>query len=54
MKEEVIRCMILNNFLGGLWALQMIKDINRTDIYNYDLAKARIEMYKLVKAKFWN
>lgn len=58
LREEVHRCIVLNNFLGGIWAIQMLKveDYGRgaTEVFNFDLARARIEMYRLTRSFYFN
>jgi len=41
------------NFYWGVWALCMLadEDVLRTDVFNYDFAKARVEMFNLVNEK---
>ena len=47
LREETRKCMVLNNFLGGIWAIQMLKeeDLGKTELFNFDLAEARTQMY---------
>jgi hypothetical protein len=57
MRDEMRKSMLLNNFLGAIWALQMLKPSDYAksfdEIFNWSLLNARIEVYKLVKKKYF-
>lgn len=47
LRVEARKCMLLNNFLGAIWAMQVLKkeDYGRKDLFNFELAKARLSIY---------
>lgn len=55
MKDEVNRCMLLNNFFWGIWSLHILKEERMGDpsVFNFDFAEARIAMYEHVKSLYF-
>ena len=57
LKEEVKCCMLLNNYLGGIWALQMLSkedyQLGALDVFNFKLAESRIQMFNFVKSTYF-
>ena len=51
LKQEVYRCLLLNNYFWGIWSLTILKkeNIGNPNVFNFDFASARIAMYNHVK-----
>ena len=56
LREEVHKCLLLNNYFWAVWALKMLKPDRLSDekVFNYDFADARIQMYNHVKMLYFN
>ena len=55
IKEELHRCLLLNNYFWGIWSLRMLKEekLGDPNVFNFDFAQARIDMFNHVKALYF-
>lgn len=56
LKKETYRCLIVNNFFWGVWAIENLKKqhYGNTTVFNFDFLSYRIQMHNLVKDLYFD
>ncbi len=51
LRVEVNKCLVLNNYFWGVWALRILKEekLGDSSVFNFDFAQARVDMFNHVK-----
>jgi len=55
IRDEVHKCLLLNNYFWAIWSLRMLKEEKLGDpkVFNFDFAQARIDMFNHVKTQYF-
>jgi hypothetical protein len=56
LRDEVHRCLLLNNYFWAIWSLRILKSEKMGDpgVFNFDFAEARMQMFEHVKTLYFN
>jgi len=55
VRDEVYKCLLLNNYFWAVWSLRMLKDekLGDQNVFNFDFAQGRVEMFNHVKSLYF-